>query len=203
MWYVLSGVIVVHVQNLTSLISLLLDILSVEQARDSFEELTLNAFANERRGGENRALSSVAIPGMSASDVASMVNALAYVVRGCLEQKLDKDGAALMSALATSTEASEETTGRLVACWTTSCGNSAKESQSAFTIGQLDGMDWKLGVALSSSTCSQLVTPYVTLTFKVKDSNGGLRVKQLELTLSEFKGMSRQMSEVAAKMDRL
>mmetsp|Transcript_84439 Transcript_84439/g.163957 ORF Transcript_84439/g.163957 Transcript_84439/m.163957 type:complete len:197 (-) Transcript_84439:163-753(-) len=173
-----------------------------EKNAESFEGFVLNYFESERQGGEHRATDSLVLD-IGPSAVLAMVNALGYILRGCQEQKLENDGVSLTAALATFTEASEIIVACVVRCWVTTSGEGVREIRNAFAIGQLVGLDWKLGLALASSACSQLVAPYATLTFKVKDSNGGVRVKKLELTLSEFKGMSRQLAEVAAKMDRL
>ena len=55
-----------------------------------------------------------------------------------------------------------------------------------FNVGQLLGLDWKLGVSLSASTCPKLQSPFVSLRMRTQDGSGTLQTKCLELTLDEF-----------------
>ena len=48
------------------------------------------------------------------------------------------------------------------------------------------GVDWKLGVALASSECASLMSPFVALTFTVNDANGAPRTVTVELSYNEF-----------------
>lgn len=47
-------------------------------------------------------------------------------------------------------------------------------------------MEWKLGVAMSSSGCKALNVPYVTLKLKVMESPGEVKVHCIELSLKQF-----------------
>lgn len=53
------------------------------------------------------------------------------------------------------------------------------------------GMDWKLGVALASSECASLMSPFVALTFTVNDANGAPRTATVELSYKELQVMPR------------
>ena len=55
-----------------------------------------------------------------------------------------------------------------------------------FNVGQLLGLDWKLGVSLSASSCPKLQSPFVTLRIRTRDGSGVLQTKCVELTLDEF-----------------
>ena len=47
-------------------------------------------------------------------------------------------------------------------------------------------MDWKLGVAMSSTSCRSLNAPYVTLQLRLTDSTGASRLHTLDMTVPEF-----------------
>ena len=47
-------------------------------------------------------------------------------------------------------------------------------------------MDWQLGMAMSSSSCRSLNSPYLTLQFNLADPSGALRKKTLQMTVAEF-----------------
>ena len=47
-------------------------------------------------------------------------------------------------------------------------------------------MDWKLGVAMSSSSCRSLNSPYVSLQLRIAESGGNIRLQTVEMTIPEF-----------------
>ena len=51
---------------------------------------------------------------------------------------------------------------------------------------QLVSMDWQLGVAMSSSSCRSLHSPYLTLQLKVADAAGKVQQHTLQMTIPEF-----------------
>lgn len=51
---------------------------------------------------------------------------------------------------------------------------------------QLVSMDWQLGMAMSSSSCRSLNSPYLTLQLNISDPSGSLRQRTLQMTVSEF-----------------
>ena len=53
-------------------------------------------------------------------------------------------------------------------------------------LGRLFDLQWKLGVAVSSSNCSNLSAPFVALSYKISDSNGQAQGYAMELSFSEF-----------------
>ena len=69
--------------------------------------------------------------------------------------------------------------------------------------GKLTGLQWRLGVSLASSSCSQLLSPYVALNFTVTDSNGEKKVHSAELTYKEFHAFHQTIQRVANTMDSL
>ncbi|RYH31797.1 hypothetical protein EON65_01915 [archaeon] len=53
--------------------------------------------------------------------------------------------------------------------------------------GRLKNLKWRIGVALSSNTCRNLLAPYVNLSFEVTNSEGKPSPVCLELTYEQFK----------------
>jgi len=66
-----------------------------------------------------------------------------------------------------------------------------------FGIGELVDMEWRLGVAVKSSNCSNLSTPYVSLLVRVKDSNQKIQTRTLELTLAEFQDFAKNFTDMS------
>jgi len=67
--------------------------------------------------------------------------------------------------------------------------------------GQLFNFQWRLGVAISSSACKALSSPYVAVTFSVRDSNGEVTCHSAEMSFSEFQDFHRVFKEVGELMD--
>lgn len=47
-------------------------------------------------------------------------------------------------------------------------------------------MNWKLGVAMSSSSCRSLSTPYISLQLRMSESAGTTQLRSFEMTVPEF-----------------
>lgn len=99
----------------------------------------------------------------------------------------------LHDALQSFTELSEAAIVTLVRCWARVDEMAAANAKHVFNIGQLVSLDWKLGVSISSSQCQNLMTPFVTLTFRVVDANGSVTTQEIELTYSEFQVLHGRM----------
>lgn len=52
--------------------------------------------------------------------------------------------------------------------------------------GKMENFKWRLGVAVSSSSCKILGTPYIAISFTVKSPNGENVPQHAELSYSEF-----------------
>ena len=57
-------------------------------------------------------------------------------------------------------------------------------------IVQLVSMNWKLGVAMSSSSCRSLSTPYISLQLRMSESAGTTQLHSIEMTVPEFQVIS-------------
>lgn len=51
---------------------------------------------------------------------------------------------------------------------------------------QLVDFKWRLGVAICSSSCKNLASPYVAVTFSVRDRSGKITNRSAELSYREF-----------------
>ena len=57
---------------------------------------------------------------------------------------------------------------------------------STFSVGQLIDIEWRLGVAVKSSDCKALNSPFVSVLMRVQDSDKKIAQHTFELTLAEF-----------------
>lgn len=71
------------------------------------------------------------------------------------------------------------------------------------SVGNVVGMDWKLGMTVESSHCTDVSAPFVMLLLKVADSNGRVTSYPMELSLPEFRQLSTTLQETAAVVDSL
>lgn len=112
-----------------------------------------------------------------AERVESMLNALQFIFRGAIADKLD-GAEALQAVLRKHADLSDaarkvisETWGKRSANGTlnSSSSSSASSSSSSSTLqtGQLLRLDWKLGVGIRSSKCKALKAPFVAMNFNV------------------------------------
>ena len=106
---------------------------------------------------------------LSAVETQQVASALGYIYRGCVQFSADE--ASFAAALASTTEASEACGAALLGGWVQSKDAGVAAAAHALKLGELVGMEWQLGMALSSSSCSSLMAPYVRLTFQVLIDN--------------------------------
>ena len=52
--------------------------------------------------------------------------------------------------------------------------------------GKLENLKWRIGVAMHSSVCKNIMNPYVSLSFNVRNENGELTCHNIELSYAEF-----------------
>lgn len=79
-------------------------------------------------------------------------------------------------------------------------GESLLEAKSKVT-NQLTDFQWKLGMAVSSSSCRSLKEPYVAVMLKVADHSGQVKNKCFEMTIPQFHNFYRQLKEIAAVIE--
>ncbi|XP_028291218.1 COMM domain-containing protein 6 isoform X2 [Gouania willdenowi] len=73
--------------------------------------------------------------------------------------------------------------------------------QGALGIGRIVDMQWKLGMAVSSDTCRNLNSPYVTLQLKIAEPSGFIRQRSFEMSVQQFQNFHQQFKEMAAVME--
>ncbi|KAL8584503.1 hypothetical protein ACOMHN_016824 [Nucella lapillus] len=78
---------------------------------------------------------------------------------------------------------------------------SSAADSSSVQVGQLLDMKWKVGLAVTSDDCHNLNFPIITLTFKTSDPSGQHQSHTVELTLTQFRNLSRQLQDMAGVMD--
>ncbi|XP_062508626.1 COMM domain-containing protein 6-like [Corticium candelabrum] len=131
----------------------------------------------------------------------SAVNALTFVFRSAAQEHVAVD--ALSEELGSSNLFSEEAVAIIKHLWSEE-GKSLLSPDVAsrlLNVGHLVGMKWKLGVAMSSSSCRSLNTPYVTMVLSVGDASGLVRDHSFELSIAEFQNFSKQVKEMGAILE--
>ena len=68
--------------------------------------------------------------------------------------------------------------------------------------GRVTNLQWKLGVAIASSKCKNLSSPYVALSFDNTTSDGVTRKETMEMTYPEFSEFFSKLVEVDNAMSR-
>jgi hypothetical protein len=75
------------------------------------------------------------------------------------------------------------------------------QTQAPLSVGELVSMDWKVGVATSSSDCKSLNAPYVSLQLKVSESQGQAKTHNVEMSLPEFQNFATQLREMSNALE--
>ncbi|XP_065845666.1 COMM domain-containing protein 6-like [Oscarella lobularis] len=133
--------------------------------------------------------------------IQNAVNALTFVYRLAAEKEVNPD--ALATYLAKNSSCSETTRTVIKHLWAEE-GKKVSSSDAIkqlLNVGELIDMKWKLGVAMSSSNCKSLNSPYVSMILTIADASGKIKNHSFELTVPEFQNFSRQMKEMSAIME--
>ncbi|XP_063417653.1 COMM domain-containing protein 6-like isoform X2 [Mytilus trossulus] len=116
-------------------------------------------------------------------DFQSILHILKYIYRSASKLRVHHDS--LKKQLLSSLKFTEETSENIAQNW--------KE--------YLIDMQWKLGVAVSSDDCRNLNSTFVAMTLKVADTSGNLTSHAFEMTIPQFKNLSKQLQEMAKSME--
>ncbi len=69
------------------------------------------------------------------------------------------------------------------------------------TNGKLKNFQWKIGVAVSSSTCKNLFSPYISVRYDIIEEDGTATPYTTELSYEQFKDFKSAFEKVAKVMD--
>eukprot|EP00941_MAST-03F_sp_MAST-3F-sp1_P004833 g4833.t1 len=141
------------------------------------------------------------------SAVASAMSGLCLIFRGAKKENCSADE--LVHALTKYTDVGDVAAKLCGAEWRSFQARRKAEGKAStlkemFTIGKLESINWKVGVAYVSSTCEKLRNPYVALQFKVHDhfsGKDGFSTRTVELTVPEFHAMHSTLREVLSRME--
>eukprot|EP01038_Epipyxis_sp_PR26KG_P007817 gene7817-10619_t len=122
---------------------------------------------------------SAAVPSVTKKEIASVLDTVTFLSRDCIAQiiaGLEEDG-----------------------------NPEVLESLKKFTnqSGKLENFKWRIGVALSSSSCKRFFSPYVSISFDIIDCNSKISSHTAELNLEQFKAFQSSFEKVAKVMDEL
>ena len=77
------------------------------------------------------------------------------------------------------------------------------EHRKTVNFGRLSNLQWRLGVALSSSFCQNLCAPYVALSFDIVDTNGSKTLHTTEMTYVDFMKFQAEFQKVNSVMSAM
>ncbi|XP_076070535.1 COMM domain-containing protein 6-like [Mytilus galloprovincialis] len=133
-------------------------------------------------------------------DLQSILHILKYIYKSAGKLKVHHDS--LKKQLLSSLKFTEETSENIAYNWK-EYGDVLRSDHSfpMFDVGKLIDMQWKLGVAVSSDDCRNLNSTFVAMTLKVADTSGNLTSHAFEMTIPQFKNLSKQLQEMAKSME--
>ncbi|KAJ8028595.1 COMM domain-containing protein 6 [Holothuria leucospilota] len=137
----------------------------------------------------------------STKSVQEAANVLTCVFRHAAESKLDPEK--LKSQLRDAVTWSESTVAIVIKAWSDQKSHliSVADAYKALNVGKLVDFKWKLGLAMSSSSCKNLNSPYIVVSMKIASPSGEVQLQSFEMTVPEFKHFSKQMKDMAAVME--
>jgi len=152
------------------------------------------------------------------SAMQSAINATAFILRGVILEKV-ATGDAFGAILEKKSVLSPAARANFVQAWTnhSQAGvlvssssvvttqpkgkEPTKDSGHSLRLGQLVGMEWKLGVGIASTHCRNLSTPFVSLLLRVAQPDGTTHHHALELTLQQFQEFSKTFHDIAQQLE--
>jgi hypothetical protein len=138
----------------------------------------------------------------SVDEVQGALNALVFIFRGAMAEKLAVDE--FITALRLSTVLGSTVIPVIKHVWTDQSSTLLAIAQTkVFSVGHLVGFDWKLAVATESTVCRVMETPYVTLALRVADANGVVSATSVNMTVSDLKNFLSQMRTMSATLETL
>ncbi|XP_064404165.1 COMM domain-containing protein 6-like [Halichondria panicea] len=127
--------------------------------------------------------------------VKEIINALTFVFRSAGVARVSADE--LVAQLKASLEWSDTVLAVLRHVWKEEGPALIAMPTHTLSVGQLLSMEWKLGVAMSSSTCRSLNAPYLTLQLRLGQEN----THTLDMTLPEFQNFASQLKDMASTLE--
>jgi hypothetical protein len=141
--------------------------------------------------------------GLSLVAVQSAINAVEYICNGA--RQFCDSSAALTAALASQTELEPAAVQAFARCYDASIAAVASGATlpGHLSMGQLAGLSWKVGVAVSSSHCDNLAAPFVTLVLKVAQRGGEIAHHPMELSIPEFQEFRKVIKDVGKTLQSM
>mmetsp|Transcript_8284 Transcript_8284/g.14032 ORF Transcript_8284/g.14032 Transcript_8284/m.14032 type:complete len:194 (-) Transcript_8284:950-1531(-) len=164
---------------------------------DSFVSTTSDVFLSLKRG-EGSSGGNKTLDGSS-----SFHTTLDHVARSCLTAVPKVEPAVLASSLEMCTTLSDEAIRGIVAGYESISAVEVTPEEHTSHLGRLYDLQWKLGVSVSSSNCSNLSVPFVSMSYKVSDTNGQAKGYSMELPYPEFQEFLAKLKAIAEHMDSL
>ena len=141
--------------------------------------------------------------GLTIEEMQSAINAVEYICNGA--RQFCDTSAALSAALGSQTELEPTAVAAFAHCYDASIAAVATGTTlpGHLSMGQLVGLEWKLGVAVASSHCDALAAPFVTLVLKVAQRGGGVVHHPMELSIPEFQEFRKVVKDVGKALQAM
>jgi len=138
--------------------------------------------------------------------IQSAINAVEFIFMNAMTVK--PKGSEFGQALAQQTDIKKELISIFDIAWQTHLEGgedidttATSTTLKALRLGQLVGIDWKLGIGISSSHCKNLHAPFVSMVVKVADPTGHINSSYMELTLNEFNEFAKTFRDISQQLD--
>ncbi|GAB5353960.1 hypothetical protein AAMO2058_000079000 [Amorphochlora amoebiformis] len=131
------------------------------------------------------------------------INACLHILRelGSPDTKL-KDKKTVKALLERETDLSESVC-ETFAKFVTKKSDAVEEAKGIMGVGKLVDIKWKLGMGVSSNSCTTLMSPFVSLVLSVAEKNRGVRHHSFELTVQEFHDFRQTFKNMAVEIQQV
>lgn len=158
-------------------------------------------------------LNNLPLPSGETPAQTNCINGVAYLCRSCVQSTPNPEDKEIAVSLNSATILSRTAIGLFVGVYKEALeAKSAAEAAAAdgtvaqpnnIRVGELSKLSWKIGIAVQSNCCNELITPYVTCNFGVTGPKGQLVNHPCELSYANFQTLLKTVREVSLEMDSL
>eukprot|EP00472_Partenskyella_glossopodia_P003893 CAMPEP_0197526888 /NCGR_PEP_ID=MMETSP1318-20131121/19614_1 /TAXON_ID=552666 /ORGANISM="Partenskyella glossopodia, Strain RCC365" /LENGTH=193 /DNA_ID=CAMNT_0043081265 /DNA_START=11 /DNA_END=592 /DNA_ORIENTATION=+ len=139
---------------------------------------------------------------ISESEITSATNACLYIVRQLSsDSKSNTDRKAANSILVRETDLSKPVRAAFVLACIPEDG--AKQVKRVLNVGKLVDFKWKIGMGISSTSCTALKSPFVSIQLSISDQNQKIQHHNLELTIKQFQDLRQTFKNILTQMEQV
>jgi len=133
------------------------------------------------------------------------INATLYILRALIASG-EKDPKALNQILERETDLSKAVRAKFALSFASQDAD-ANEKKSllkrTLRVGKLVDIQWKLGMGISSNTCTALKAPFVSMVLSIADQDRQVKKYPLELSIEEFHDFRNTFKQMAIQIEQV